>query len=148
MSTTFIRREDVVRQWHLLDADGQRLGRLASRIARLLMGKDKPSFSPFVDTGDHVVIINAAKVAVTGKKETDKVYHHHTGYLGGLKSARVEEVRKKHPVRLVEQAVKGMLPKSRLGRAQFRKMKVYVGSDHPHQAQQPKRLELASARLS
>lgn len=146
MSTPFLKKQEIKRAWHVVDAQGQRLGRLAVKVARLLMGKDKPFFSPFTDTGDHVIVVNAAKVAVSGKKERDKVYRHHTGYLGGLKEARVEEVRKKHPERLVEEAVKGMLPKSRLGRAQLKKMKVYAGADHPHQAQRPKPLDLSAGR--
>jgi len=140
MSTQFAKRGEVERRWHLLDAGGKTLGRVAARVARLLMGKDKPIFAPFMDTGDHVVVVNAARVVLTGKKEGDKVYHRHSGYPGGLKSARVEEVRAKHPTRLVEEAVRGMLPKSRLGKAMFRKLKVYAGPDHPHQAQKPQAL--------
>jgi large subunit ribosomal protein L13 len=130
----------VERRWYLVDAGGQALGRVAARVARLLMGKDKPVFTPFVDTGDHVVVINAARVILTGKKERDKVYHHHSGYPGGLKAARVEEVRAKHPARLMEEAVRGMLPKSRLGKSMLRKLKVYAGPEHPHQAQKPQPL--------
>lgn len=140
MSTSFVKRSAVERRWHLVDAGGKTLGRVAARVARLLMGKDKPIFTPFMDTGDHVIVINAAQVVLTGKKESDKVYHHHSGYPGGLKAARVEEVRAKHPTRLVEEAVRGMLPKTRLGKAMFRKLKVYAGPDHPHQAQKPERL--------
>jgi large subunit ribosomal protein L13 len=140
MSTRFAKRSGVERRWYLVDAGGQALGRVAARVARLLMGKDKPVFTPFIDTGDHVVVINAARVILTGKKERDKVYHHHSGYPGGLKAARVEEVRAKHPARLMEEAVRGMLPKSRLGKSMFRKLKVYAGPEHPHQAQKPQPL--------
>jgi large subunit ribosomal protein L13 len=140
MSTRFAKRSGVERRWYLVDAGGQALGRVAARVARLLMGKDKPVFTPFIDTGDHVVVINAARVILTGKKERDKVYHHHSGYPGGLKAARVEQVRAKHPARLMEEAVRGMLPKSRLGKSMFRKLKVYAGPEHPHQAQKPQPL--------
>src|SRR5215831_1937797 len=130
------------RQWHVIDADGLTVGRLASEVARILAGKHKPSYTPFLDTGDHVIVINAAKVHLTGRKETDKIYRHHTLYLGGLKATAAGDVRKKHPARLVEEAVRGMLPKTKLGRAMFHKLKVYAGDQHPHQAQKPKTVSL------
>lgn len=142
MPTTFLNKNDVQRDWHVVDAEGQVLGRLASRIAQVLTGKDKAGYAPFIDTGDHVIVINAEKVVLTGKKEQDKVYVRHSGYPGGIREARAEEVRTKHPERLVEAAVRGMLPKNRIGRAQFRKLKVYRGSKHPHEAQKPTPLEL------
>lgn len=137
MSTTFAKKGDRVPDWHVVDAEGQVLGRLASQIATLLTGKHRPQYTPFLDTGDHVIVINAEKVRVTGAKETGKIYYRHSGYPGGITEARVEEVRASHPERLVEFAVRGMLPKSKLGRALFRKLKVYQGSQHPHQAQKP-----------
>jgi large subunit ribosomal protein L13 len=134
--------EKLDRKWFVLDADGQVLGKLAATVARILAGKHKPVYTPFLDTGDHVVVLNAEKIALTGRKESDKVYHRHSGYLGGLKSAAAFEVRKKHPSRLVEEAVRGMLPKTKLGRAMFTKLKVYTGDKHPHQAQKPQPLTL------
>lgn len=142
MSTTFTKTAEIERAWHVVDAEGRVLGRLASRIARVLMGKHKPSYTPFLDTGDAVIVVNADKVVLTGTKERDKLYRRHTGYPGGLREARAEEVRTKHPERLIEAAVRGMLPKSRLGRAQFRKLKVYPGPNHPHQAQKPADLDV------
>src|SRR5438045_2078742 len=130
------------RQWHIVDATGLPVGRVATEVARLLAGKHKPTYTPFLDTGDHVIVINAAQVHLTGRKETDKLYRHHTLYLGGLKSASAGEVRKKHPTRIVEEAVRGMLPKSKLGRAMFHKLKVYAGETHPHRAQKPKPVTL------
>ena len=141
MSTTFVKKADIQRQWYVVDAEGQVLGRLASRIARILTGKDKPIYAPFLDTGDHVIVINAEKVRLSGAKETGKHYYRHSGYPGGIRDRRAEEVRAKHPERLVEAAVRGMLPKNKLGRAQYRKLNVYKGADHPHQAQQPRPLE-------
>jgi large subunit ribosomal protein L13 len=140
MSTTFAKHE-IERAWYVVDAEGVVLGRLASKIATLLTGKHKPSYTPFLDTGDHVVVINAEKVLLTGTKDKDKIYYRHTGYPGGIRQARAEKVRDDHPERLIEQAVKGMLPKTRLGRAMYRKLKVYAGPDHPHQAQKPQPLE-------
>jgi large subunit ribosomal protein L13 len=128
------------RRWFVLDADGVVLGRLATRVANLLRGKGKPSFTPHVDCGDFVIVINAAKVKLTGKKESGKIYHHHTGFPGGVRSIRAEEVRARHPERLIERAVAGMLPKNRLSRALATKLKVYAGAEHPHQAQQPEPL--------
>src|SRR5205809_7565897 len=142
MSTQFPSKNGIQRKWHVIDAEGVVLGKLASKVAMLLMGKRKPIYTPFLDTGDHVVVINAAQVQVTGRKETDKLYRHHTGYLGGLKSTAVVDVRKKHPERLLEEAIKGMLPKTKLGRAMFGKLKVYAGEKHPHQAQKPQPLNL------
>ena len=142
MTTTFLKKSDVHRAWHVVDAEGQVLGRLASRIAQVLTGKEKPGYAPFLDTGDHVIVINTDKVVLTGSKEQSKVYYRHTGYPGGIREARAEEVRSKHPERLIESAVRGMLPKNRVGRAQFRKLKVYRGSVHPHEAQKPSSLEL------
>ena len=118
------------------------LGRLASRIARVLTGKDKPTFAPFLDTGDHVIVVNAEKVVLTGNKEEDKTYYRHTGYPGGIRESRASKIREAHPERLIEAAVRGMLPKNRVGRAQFKKLKVYRGSEHPHQAQKPVALEM------
>jgi large subunit ribosomal protein L13 len=141
--TTYIPKVDERdRQWFVIDAKDQVLGKLATRAATLLTGKHKPSYTPFLDTGDHVIVINAAKVHLTGRKETDKLYRHHTLYLGGLKSVAAGDVRKKHPTRLVEEAVRGMLPKTKLGRAMFHKLKVYAGDAHPHQAQKPKSVTL------
>ena len=125
------------RQWYIADADGKVLGRLASRVAQVLRGKTKPTFSPHVDTGDFVVVVNAAKVKLTGKKLTDKEYIRHTGYPGGVRRARAEEVLSKHPDRVIRFAVEGMLPKNRLGRRLVTKLKVYAGPDHPHRAQKP-----------
>lgn len=140
---SFIPRErDIQKHWHVIDAEGQILGRLASKAARLLTGKEKPIYTPFLDTGDHVIIINAEKVKLTGKKLTEKMYRHHTGYPGGLKEATAGALLSKEPGRLVREAVIGMLPKTKLGRAMRKKLKVYAGPQHPHQAQQPTPLAL------
>ena len=140
---SFIPREDDIRkQWHVIDAEGKILGRLATRAARLLTGKDKPIYTPFLDTGDHVIIVNAAKVKLTGKKLTEKMYRHHTGYPGGLRETAAGTLLSKNPGRLVREAVIGMLPKSKLGRAMRKKLKVYQGPQHPHQAQRPTPLAL------
>ena len=128
------------RDWYVVDAAGKTLGRLATEIARRLRGKHKPIYTPHVDTGDYIVVVNADKVHVTGRKATDKMYYHHTGYIGSLKSANFEKMQEKAPGRVIELAVKGMLPKNPLGRAMFRKLKVYAGPDHQHAAQQPKPL--------
>jgi len=142
---SFIPREkDIQKHWHVIDAEGQILGRLATRAARLLTGKDKPIYTPFLDTGDHVIIINAEKVRLTGKKLTDKLYRHHTGYPGGLRETAAGVLLSKNPGKLVREAVIGMLPKSKLGRAMRKKLKVYAGPQHPHQAQQPEPIELGS----
>ena len=131
------RKEDVVRQWYIVDANGETLGRLASRIATVLRGKHKPSYTPHVDCGDHVIVINADKVRLTGNKETKKIYQTYSGYPGGQKSKTAAEVRAVHPERIVEMAVRGMLPKTRLGRQMIKKLFVYAASEHPHAAQQP-----------
>ena len=132
---------NIERKWYVVDATGHTLGRLSSEIASILRGKNKPEYTPNVDTGDFVVVINAEKVVVSGNKETDKIYYHHTGYPGGLKSASVKEVREKDATKLIEKAVKGMLQHNTLGAQQFTKLKVYVGPDHPHAAQKPIVLE-------
>ena len=142
MATTFIKKDDVHSVWHVVDAEGQVLGRLASRIARVLTGKDKPEYAPFLDTGDFVIVVNAEKVVLTGNKELDKTYYRHTGYPGGIRESRAGKLREKYPERILEAAVRGMLPKNRVGRAQFKKLKVYKGSQHPHEAQKPAPLEL------
>lgn len=134
---TYIPKGELERKWFVIDARGKVLGKLAAAAAAILTGKLKPTYTPFLDTGDHVVVINAAQVHLTGRKETEKVYRHHTGYSGGLKARSAGEVRKKHPTRLVEDAIRGMLPKTKLGRAMFHKLKVYAGEKHPHQAQKP-----------
>jgi large subunit ribosomal protein L13 len=133
---------DVERAWWVVDADGIPLGRLASEVARVLRGKHKPTFAPHVDMGDYVVVVNAEKVAVTGSKETDKRYYRHSGYPGGLSETGFAEVRATHPERIVERAVRGMLPKNRLGRATGRKLKVYAGPGHPHGSQNPQPLTI------
>ena len=130
-------------RWHLIDADGQVLGRIATKAARLLQGKHKATYTPFIDTGDHVIVINASKVKLTGRKEDQKIYRQHSGYEGGLRETRARIVRQRHPERLVEDAVHGMLPKTKLGAAMYRKLKVYAGADHPHTAQKPSKLEVA-----
>jgi large subunit ribosomal protein L13 len=130
-------------RWHVIDADGQVLGRVATLAARLLQGKHKPIYTPFIDTGDHVVVVNAAQVKLTGRKEDQKVYRRHSGYEGGLRVERATVVRKRQPIRLVEEAVRGMLPKTKMGDSMYRKLKVYAGADHPHSAQQPTKIEVA-----
>lgn len=140
---TFSANPDAVqRDWYLVDADGKTLGRLASEIAHRLRGKHKPEFTPHVDTGDYIVVINAEKIAVTGKKATDKMYHHHSGYPGGLKSFSFEKLIERAPERVLQRAVKGMLPRNPLGRAMFKKLKVYAGASHPHAAQVPQELKI------
>jgi large subunit ribosomal protein L13 len=142
MKTYSARPQDVRRQWHLIDAEGKTLGRLASEIARRLRGKHKPEYTPHVDTGDYVVVINAEKIHVTGRKMSDKIYHHHTGYIGNLKSISLEKLLARKPEKVIQQAVKGMMPRGPLGRAMLGKLKVYAGAEHPHAAQQPQPLEL------
>jgi large subunit ribosomal protein L13 len=132
----------IKREWCVVDATDKTLGRLASQLAHRLRGKHKPEFTPNMDTGDHMVVINAEKIKVTGKKLEDKMYHHHTGYIGNLKSISLGKLMDKHPERAIQYAVKGMLPKNPLGRAMFRKLHVYAGPEHPHAAQQPTQLEL------
>ena len=137
MGTPMAKEGEVTKKWHLVDANGKTLGRLASRIAILLRGKHKPIFTPHMDAGDFVIVVNADKVALTGNKWKDKLYIHHSGYPGGLKSMSAEKVREKKPERLITMAVQGMLPKNKLGRRLLKKLKVYSGEAHPHQAQQP-----------
>jgi len=142
MRTVFANEATVRRDWYVVDATGKTLGRLASELATRLRGKHKASYTPHVDTGDNIIVLNAGKVHVTGQKLTDKFYHHHTGYMGGLKSTSLEKLLDKHPERALEFAVKGMLPKNSLGRKMFKKLHVFAGSEHPHSAQQPKALEI------
>jgi len=142
MKTFSAKPETVKRDWYVIDATDKVLGRLAAEVAYRLRGKHKAEYTPHVDTGDYIVIVNAEKIAVTGKKETDKFYHHHTGYPGGLKSISLQKLRIKAPQQIIEIAVKGMLPKNSLGRDMFRKLKVYAGPEHAHTAQQPKPLEI------
>ncbi|MGC4378216.1 50S ribosomal protein L13 [Fictibacillus sp. Mic-4] len=143
MRTTFMAKpQDVERKWYVIDAEGKTLGRLASEVASILRGKHKPTFTPHVDTGDHVIIINAEKIHLTGKKLTDKIYYRHTGHPGGLRTRTALEMRTTRPVQMLELAVKGMLPKNSLGRQMFKKLHVYAGAEHPHQAQQPENYEL------
>ena len=142
MPTSMPRESDIQRKWYVVDAEGLVLGRLATRVATILRGKHKTSFSPHLDVGDHVVVVNASKVQFTGRKLKDKQYRWHTGYIGGLKEVSAETMLRTHPERVVEWAVEGMLPKNRLGRAMAKKLKVYRGSEHPHDAQQPERLEV------
>lgn len=140
--TKFISTENADRKWYVIDAKDQVLGRLASEVAKVIRGKNKPTFTPNADTGDFVVVINADQVKITGKRQFLKNYYHHSGYPGGLKTSSFEEMKAKKPEFLVENAVKGMLPKNRLGRKLIKKLKVYSGEDHPHQAQQPETLSL------
>ncbi|MEL0082746.1 MAG: 50S ribosomal protein L13 [Gammaproteobacteria bacterium] len=142
MKTYSAKAETVSRKWLLIDAEGETLGRLASEIAKRLRGKHKAVYTPHVDTGDYVVVVNAEKIRVTGKKATDKMYHRFTGHIGGLKSTSFEKMIETHPNRVIETAVKGMLPKNPLGRAMYRKLKVFSGPEHTHQAQQPEPVSL------
>jgi large subunit ribosomal protein L13 len=142
MKTFSAKPETVRRDWYVVDATGKTLGRLAAELARRLRGKHKPEYTPHVDTGDYIVVVNAGKVRVTGRKAEQKTYYHHTGYVGNLKSITFDKLREKAPERMIEIAVKGMLPKNPLGRAMYRKLKVYGGADHPHTAQQPKPLDI------
>lgn len=142
MRTVFANEATVRRDWYVVDASGKTLGRLASELASRLRGKHKASYTPHVDTGDHLIVLNAGKIRVTGQKLTDKFYHHHTGYMGGLKTTTLEKLLAKHPERAIQFAVKGMLPKNPLGRKMFKKLHVFAGSEHPHTAQQPKALEI------
>ncbi|MDF1644762.1 MAG: 50S ribosomal protein L13 [Pseudomonadales bacterium] len=143
MKTYSAKPAEVQRDWFLVDATDKTLGRLATEVAARLRGKHKPEYTPHVDTGDYIVIVNAEKIRVTGKKATDKIYHHHTGYPGGLKSISFNKLIDKAPERVIQSAVKGMLPKNPLGRAMFGKLKVYAGGDHPHEAQQPQELNIS-----
>lgn len=142
MKTLSLRAQDVQRNWYVVDAQDRTLGRLASAIALRLRGKHKPEYTPHVDAGDYIIVVNAEKVAVTGNKETDKIYYRHTGYPGGIKARSLKQLRAAHPERIIEKAVKGMLPRNTLGRAMYRKLKVYAGPAHPHAAQQPQVLEI------
>ena len=142
MSTEFPSKNGISRKWHVVDARDVVLGKLASKAAMLLMGKTKPFYTPFLDTGDHVIVINADKVRLTGRKENKKVYRHFTGYPGGLVEKSFKRVRAERPVRIVEQAIQGMLPKTKLGKQMYRKLKVYAGDRHPHAAQKPAVLEI------
>ncbi|NVK11176.1 MAG: 50S ribosomal protein L13 [Gammaproteobacteria bacterium] len=142
MKTFSAKAESVQREWFIVDAKDKTLGRLAAEIATRLRGKHKPEYTPHVDTGDYIIVVNAAEVAVTGNKAKDKMYHAHTGYPGGLKSISFEKLIEKAPERTIQSAVKGMLPKGPLGRAMFKKLKVYPGAEHPHAAQQPKQLDI------
>ena len=143
MKTTVFAKSGSIRgDWFVVDASDKTLGRLATQIAHRLKGKHKADYSPHVDMGDHIVVLNAEKIHVTGRKLTDKFYYHHTGYIGGIKSIQLEKLLKEHPERVLEIAVKGMLPKTTLGRRMFRKLHVFAGTEHPHAAQQPKPLEI------
>ena len=139
--THIVKTSDIEREWFVVDADGQTLGRLASNVARILRGKHKAIYTPHLDVGDYVIVVNAEKIAVTGNKMDDKIYYRHTGYPGGLRSATLRQQLARHPTFAIAAAIKGMLPKNRLGRRILRKLKVYAGPGHPHQAQQPKPLE-------
>ena len=143
MEKTYVTKPaDVERNWFVVDAEGKTLGRLASEVARILRGKHKPVFSPSVDAGDYVIVVNAKKIRVTGRRMDQKVYYHHSGYMGGLSEITLRDQLDRYPNRVIESAVKGMLPKNRLGRQMIKKLKVYAGPEHPHQAQQPVELEI------
>ena len=142
MTTVSTKPADVRRDWYVVDVEGKTLGRLATEIARRLRGKHKPEYTPHVDTGDYIVVINAEKIRVTGNKLQQKMYHHHTGYIGNLKSISLEKQLQKAPERVIETAVRGMMPKNKLGRAMFKKLRVYAGSEHQHTAQQPIALDI------
>ena len=143
MRTYFPKKGDIEPQWFIIDAENQVLGRLSSAIAKIISGKTKPTYTPFLDTGDHVIVINAEKVVLTGRKETDKIYRSHSLYPGGLKSREARFVRAEKPETMIEEAVWGMLPKNKIGRKMLKKLKVYRGTDHPHAAQKPERLNVA-----
>ncbi len=142
MKSYCAKESEIRKEWHVIDAEDKTLGRIATQIALRLRGKHKPTYTPHVDTGDFVVVVNAEKIKLTGNKLTRKNYYHYTGYPGGIRSSNAETVLSKHPTRVLRHAVKGMLPKNKLGRKMLKKLKIYTGSDHPHQAQQPKNLEL------
>ena len=142
MTTNSTKPAEVIRDWYLVDASGKTLGRLASEIARRLRGKHKAEYTPHVDTGDYIVVVNAEKIHASGNKMKDKMYHHHTGYIGGLKSVNMEKLLQTHPERVLEKAVKGMMPKGPLGQQMFSKLKVYAGTEHKHAAQQPVPLDI------
>ena len=143
MRTFTASADGIERQWHVIDAGGMVLGRVATAAAKLLQGKHKATYTPFIDTGDHVIVVNAASVKLTGRKEEQKVYRAHSGYEGGLRERRAKEVRQQNPVKLVEEAIRGMLPKTKLGDAMYKKLKVYRGADHPHAAQKPTQFKVA-----
>jgi large subunit ribosomal protein L13 len=143
MNTPFPSEHEIVRLWHVVDATDQVLGRVASKAAMILMGKHKPTYTTFLDTGDHVIIINAAKIRLTGSKDAQKVYRHHTGYPGGLVEVGAVKMRATRPTKMIEHAIAGMLPKNKLGKQMYRKLKVYAGDKHPHQAQKPVDLSLS-----
>ena len=143
MKTISAREQDIERDWYVVDAQGQTLGRLATRVATILRGKHKPNYTPHVDCGDYVIIVNAEKIHVTGQKMSQKKYYRHSGYPGGLKQITLRDQLQKFPNRVLESAVRGMLPRNRLGRRMFKKLKVYAGAEHPHEAQQPKLMELS-----
>ena len=143
MKDTYMqRKEDIVRNWYVIDAEGQNLGRVATKVAHILRGKNKPTFTPHMDCGDYVIIVNASKVNLTGNKLDDKIYYNHSGYTGGLRERTARTMRENYPVEMMERAVKGMLPKGRLGRQMYKKLFVYAGESHPHAAQQPVELKL------
>jgi len=142
MKTFSAKPAEVKRSWFVIDAEGKTLGRLSSQIAHRLRGKHKPEYTPNVDTGDYIVVVNAEKVRVTGNKEKDKIYYHHTGYIGNMKAIPLGKMRQTHPERIIEKAVKGMMPRNPLGRAMYKKLKVYAGPEHKHQSQQPELLEI------
>ncbi|MBS3785076.1 MAG: 50S ribosomal protein L13 [Anaerolineae bacterium] len=142
MKKTYVTKpEDIERNWYVVDASGQTLGRLASEVAQIIRGKHKPIYSPSTDVGDYVIVVNAEKIHVTGRKEDQKMYRRHSGYPGGMKEMTLGRMLEEHPTRVIEHAVKGMLPKTKLGRKMIKKLKVYAGSEHPHQAQRPEPLE-------
>lgn len=143
MRTYFPKKGDIDPKWFVIDAEGKVLGRLSTTIAKILTGKNKPMYTPFLDTGDHVIVINAEKILLTGKKETDKIYRHHSGYPGGLKSREARFIRAEKPEQMIEEAVWGMLPKNKLGRKMLKKLKVYRGTNHPHKAQLPEKIDVA-----
>lgn len=143
MRTNFVRKEDVKRNWFIVDATGQTLGRFASRVAKILMGKHKPTYTPNVDNGDFVIVINAEKIKVTGKKLTDKIYYHHTGYIGNLRAETLKDRLKKRPEEVIYDAVYGMIPKTRLGKRIIKKLKIYRGSQHPHISQKPEPIDIS-----
>ncbi len=142
MKSFMAKKEEVKRNWYIVDAEGQTLGRLASKISPILTGKNKPTYTPYVDTGDYVILLNAEKVKLTGNKKADKMFRWHTGYMGGLKERTYGEMLEKQPRKVLERSIKGMLPKSKLGKAMGKKLKVYAGTEHPHEAQNPIKIEL------
>lgn len=143
MRTYFPKKGDIQPRWFVIDAEGKTLGRLSTTVATILSGKNKPTYTPFLDTGDHVIILNAEKIVLTGRKETDKMYRRHSGYPGGLKERAARFIRVEKPESMIEEAVQGMLPKNRLGRKMIKKLKVYRGTQHPHQAQKPEAIQIA-----